>query len=405
LPSFKYKARDRYGVSLQGVMEAGSQSAVAGRLSEMGYTPISIVGEDVSAYVSLEGLFDRFSRVKMEDLIVFVRQLSSIIDAGVPLLESLDALYDQMTSSRFKVIILKIKKDIESGSSFSDALAKEPKIFAPVFVSMIRAGERAGILSEVLDRLAMLLERDYDNTQKIISATRYPMIVMIGISTAFLIVVTFIIPKFSALYSAFKTDLPLPTRLLLWLNSFISHYYILMIILIALGFYTFKKTIESEKGGMAWDRLMLSVPVIGTLISKLMLSRFARMLAAMLKSGIPVVEALHITKQTVENRVISKVITDIEVAVVQGGTLSGPMKGSRIFPPLAVQMVAIGERAGALENMLNKVADYFDRDADYMIRNLTPLLEPLLILVLASLVLVLALGVFLPMWDIVKFVK
>jgi len=405
LPVFNYKAKDRYGVPLQGVMEAVSSSAVAGRLTDMGYTPVYILEQETTGFSNIEDFFNFFSNIKMEDLIVFIRQLSSIIGAGVPLLESLEAVYDQVNGTKFKAMIMRIRRDIESGSSFSEALAREPKVFTPVFVSMVKAGERAGILAEVLDRLANLLERDFENAQKIRSATRYPMIVLLALSVAFVIVITFVIPQFAQLYAAFKTELPLPTRILIALNQIIRRFWFVFVLAIGGLYYLIRKLLETERGRLAWDRLSLSIPVIGTLISKLLLARFCRMLAAMLKSGIPVVEALNITKQTVENLVISRVITNIEEEVIRGGSLSEPMRGSKVFPPIAVQMVAIGERAGALESMLNKVADYFDRDADYMIRNLTPLLEPMLILVLAVLVVFLALGVMLPMWDIVKFAK
>ncbi|KAF0133703.1 MAG: MSHA bioproteinis protein MshG [Candidatus Saganbacteria bacterium] len=405
MPIFNYKAKDKYGVPIEGIMEAAAASAVASRLSGMGYTPVSIAEEETSALNNLEDFLSKYTSVKTEEMIVFIRQLSVIIGAGVPLLESLEAVYDQVASKRFKKIVLNIRREIEGGSSFSDALAREPKIFPPVFTSMVKAGEKAGILSEVLERLANLLERDYDNLQKIKSATRYPVIVIAALVIAFIIVVTFIIPRFSALYSAFKTELPLPTRILLGINFVIRNYFFAIIAGISVLAYSIKKVLQTERGKTFWDRFALSVPIFGILVSKLSLARFCRMLAAMLKSGIPVVEGLSITKNTVDNRIISNVISNIEEEVIRGGSLSEPMRGSKIFPPIAIQMVAIGEKAGALEGMLEKVADYFDRDADYMIKNLTPLLEPLLILMLAFLVTLLALGVFLPMWDMVKFIK
>lgn len=405
MPNFSYKARDKYGVPMAGIMEGATSAVIAARLAGMGYTPVSIIEQEVSATNNLEDVFAALQGVKTEEMIIFIRQLSSILGAGVPLLESLEAVYEQIPSRKFKGIVMKIKRDIEAGSSFSDALGREPKVFTPVFSSMIKAGERAGILSEVLERLASLLERDFENAQKITSATRYPMMVIIALGGAFMVVITFVVPKFEALYSAMQGELPLPTRILLGLNFVLTHY-ILYIIAVAAGvYYGLKKFLLTESGGLVWDRTVLSLPVFGTLVSKLMLSRFCRMLAAMLKSGIPVLEALAITKQTVENRVIAAIITNIEDEIIRGGSISEPMRGSKIFPPLAVQMVAIGERAGALESMLNKVADYFDRDADYMIKNLQPLLEPFLILILAVMVSILALGVLMPMYDMIKLVK
>ena len=405
MPIYNYKAKDKYGINLQGTMEAASSAAVAARLSGMGYVPVYILEQEVSATAGLEDWLAQYQRVKSEEMIVFVRQLSSILGAGVPLLESLEALYEQMSSRKFKNLILRVRKDIEGGASFSEALERDKKTFKPVFVAMVRAGERAGILGEVLDRLAALLERDYENIQKIKSATRYPLIVVISLVVAFFIVVTFIIPRFSMLYSSYRTELPLPTRILLAINFVIRNYFVYIFIILALLVYLIKKSLDTERGRIWWDSIALSLPVFGTLVNKLILARFCRMLSAMLKSGIPILEALSITRDTVGNKILSRAVDNIKEDVTRGVAMSEPMRGSKLFPPLAVQMVAIGERAGAMEAMLTKVADYFDRDADYMITNLTPLLEPLLILCLAFLVTLLALGVFLPMWDMVKLIK
>lgn len=405
MPIFNYKSKDKYGVGMEGTMDAPSPAAVSSRLTASGFIAVNISESEPGISANLEDFFARFTKIKAEEMIVFTRQLASILGAGVPLLESLEALYEQMTSRKFRQIILGMRHNIESGSSFSEAMEKEKKTFSAVFVAMVKAGERAGILGEVLDRLAVLLERDFENVQKIKSATRYPMMVVIALVIAFIIVVTFVIPRFSQLYANFKTDLPLPTRILLGINWVIRNYFIYIVLVVALAVYLIKKFMDTEVGKTWWDRFSLSVPVFGVLVNKLLLARFARMLSAMLKSGIPILEALTITRDTMDNRVLAKVINTMKDDVTRGINLSAPMRGSKVFPPLAIQMVAIGEKAGALESMLNKVADYFDRDADYMIRNLTPLLEPLLLLLLAFLVTILALGVFLPMWDMVKLVK
>jgi len=405
MPIFNYKSKDKYGVGMEGTMDAPSAAAVSSRLTASGFIAVNISESEPGISANLEDFFARFTKIKAEEMIVFTRQLASILGAGVPLLETLEALYEQMTSRKFRQIILGMRHNIESGSSFSEAMEKEKKTFSSVFVAMVKAGERAGILGEVLDRLAVLLERDFENVQKIKSATRYPMMVVIALVIAFIIVVTFVIPRFSQLYANFKTDLPLPTRILLGINWVIRNYFIYIVLVAALAVYLIKKFMDTEVGKTWWDRFSLSVPVFGVLVNKLLLARFARMLSAMLKSGIPILEALTITRDTMDNRVLAKVINTMKDDVTRGINLSAPMRGSKVFPPLAIQMVAIGEKAGALESMLNKVADYFDRDADYMIRNLTPLLEPLLLLLLAFLVTILALGVFLPMWDMVKLVK
>jgi type II secretory pathway component PulF len=405
MPTFNYKARDKYGVDVVGSIESSSSDTVAGRLKEMGYTPLNITQQQASFSDSISEYFSGFQKIRQDEMLVFVRQLSSILNAGVPLLESLEAVYEQVSSSKFKKVIFSLRKDIEGGASFSEALSAHKKVFSPVFVSMVRAGEKAGILGDVLDRLANLMEKDYENTQKIKSATRYPLIVVIALSIAFVIVVTYIIPQFAKLYANFKAQLPLPTRILIGINFVIVNYWYVILTTLAAALFSFKRFIDTPPGRLALDRFLLSVPIFGDLLSKLILARFCRMLSNMLKSGIPIVEALGISSGTVENRIVSDVIDGVRNEVVKGSGLSEPMKGAKVFPPIVVQMVAIGEKSGSLESMLAKVADYFDRDADYTIRNLTPLLEPLLILILAFFVVLLALGVFLPMWDMVKIVK
>ncbi|MBI5701643.1 type II secretion system F family protein [Candidatus Saganbacteria bacterium] len=405
MPTFNYKAKDKFGADVSGAMEAQTSLSAATRLNEMGYTPITIIKQEASLFSVIEGFASRFQPVRQDEMIVFVRQLSSILAAGVPLLESLTAVYEQVQSPRFKKVIFALRQDIEGGSSFSEALSNHKNVFSQMFISMVHAGERAGILGEVLDRLGTLLERDFDNAQKIKSATRYPLIIIAALITAFIVVITLVIPKFSDLYSSFKIDLPLPTRILIGLNYFMLHYWIISAAIIMAFVYFLRRFFSTGFGRMMLDTNVLKIPVFGQLLKKLILARFCRMLGAMLKSGIPITEALTITGGTIENQLLAKVVEGVRLEVIKGSGLSEPMREAKVFPPLVVQMVAIGEKSGALESMLSKVADYFDRDTDYTIKNLTPLLEPFLILILGIFVLVLALGVFLPMWDMIKIAK
>jgi type II secretory pathway component PulF len=270
---------------------------------------------------------------------------------------------------------------------------------------MIRAGEKAGILPEVLDRVSNLLEKDIETADKVKTALRYPMLVFGALAVAFVIMTVYVIPKFASFFAAFKTELPLPTRILMGLNFVMMHFWYWLVGLALIIFYVFRKVLETENGRYNWDRFLLSTPIFGVLFSKVYLSRFGRMLSSMLGSGIPILEALAVTAATVENKVISRVIMDIRNEVSQGKSLAEPMKGSKVFPPIAIAMIAIGEKAGSLEKMLNKMSDYFDREVDYTIANLTPLLEPILIFGLGVILLIFALGIFLPMWDLVKVYK
>lgn len=402
MTSYHYKARDKYGVLTTGTIDAENSKEVALQLEKRHYTPVSIAAEGGGVAGRLDAFFESFQKVKPEELVVFTRQLASILEAGVPLTDGLDALQEQLKNKGFQKVVLQVKRDIEGGASFSDALGKHGKIFSGLVVNMVRAGERAGILDEVLETVSNLLDKDIETAGRIKSATRYPLIVSITMIIAFMALTTFIVPKFAKFFSAFNTELPLPTRILIGFNKILVNYWFVILGVFILAVYVFKRILDTDKGRYAWDRLMLSAPIFGPLFSKIYLSRFARMLAAMIRSGIPILQALEITAATVENKVISKVILDVRDQVSQGKSLAEPMRGSRIFPPVAISMVAIGEQTGSLEKMLNKVSDYFDRESDATVNNLTPLLEPLMIFGLGMMMLVFALGIFLPMWELIN---
>lgn len=390
---------------VSGKLEGDDSKAIAVQLVRQGFSPISITEEESGAGTRIEDMFAFMQKAKPEDLVVFTRQLASTLDAGVPLINSLDAVAEQIRNRRFRLAVLGVKRDIEGGSTFSDALAKNPNYFSTLIVNMVRGGEKAGILPQVLDRISTILEKDIATSDKIKAATRYPIIVMAVLVCAFIILTIYVIPRFVSFFAAFKAQLPLPTRILIGTNYVLTTYWYWLVGVIAVLVYIGYKILQTERGRYNWDRFILSTPIFGPLYSKIYLSRFSRMLSAMLSSGIPILEAMTVTAATVENKVISRVIIDIREEVSRGKNLAEPMKGSHVFPPIAISMVAIGEKAGSLEKMLDKTADYFDREIDYTIANLTPLIEPLMIFGLAIILLVFALGIFLPMWDLIKIYK
>ncbi len=405
MTNFNYKARDKYGVMVSGKLEGENSKTIAVQLVRQGFSPISITEEETGASSRLEDMFSFMQKVKPEDLVVFTRQLASTLEAGVPLINSLDAVSEQIRNRKFRMMVIGVKKDIEGGTTFSDALAKRQNYFSPLMINMVRGGEKAGILPSVLDRISTILEKDIATSDKIKSATRYPIIVMFVLVAAFIILTIYVIPRFVAFFAAFKAQLPLPTRILIGTNYVLTTYWYWLVGVIAVLGYVGYKALQTERGRYNWDRFILSTPIFGPLYSKIYLSRFSRMLSAMLNSGIPILEAMTVTAATVENKVISHVIIDIREEVSKGKSLAEPMKGSHVFPPIAISMVAIGEKAGSLEKMLDKTADYFDREIDYTIANLTPLIEPLMIFGLAIILLIFALGIFLPMWDLIKIYK
>lgn len=389
-----------------GQLEADNKNAAAVQLGRQNLSPIAIDEiEAVSAGAGIEDFFASLQTIKPQDLVVFARQLASTLDAGVPLINSLDAVAEQIGNRKFRDIILQVKRGIEGGDTFSDALAKNDKYFSAIIINMVRGGEKAGILPQVLDRVATIMEKDLDTAGKIKSATRYPVIVVFTLVIAFVVLTMFVIPRFVSFFASFKAELPLPTRILIGANYYMSHYWYFMLAGIVSFIYVFRRVLATESGRYNWDKLMLSAPVFGILFTKIYLSRFGRMLSAMLGSGIPILEALVVTAATIENKVLSGLILNLRDGVSQGRGLAELMKEHKAFPPIAVSMVSIGEKAGTLENMLNKMADYFDREIDYTIDNLTPLIEPMLLFGLAGVMMVFALGIFLPMWDLIKVFK
>ena len=405
MPFYRYKARDKHGKVQTGTMEASGREAVADQLSGAGYLPV-LIEEQGKGLLSRPGVLKRFTRVRPYDLIIFSRQLATLAGAGVPFLQALISLEKQTKNRRLRETVNEIRRDVEAGAAFSEALAKFPAVFSTMYVSMIRAGETAGILEEILERLALLAEHDYETRARVKAAVRYPFIVIITLCAAFAFLVGFVIPRFATIFERFKTALPFPTRVLIGINHIVQHYWyavLLAAVLITGGFLWY---IRTQAGRRQWDRLKLRIPVFGTLLHKVAMSRFARIFSALQKSGISMLLTLDIAAETVGNVVIARTIESMRESVREGRTLAAPMEESGLFPPLVVQMTAVGEESGRdLNVMLAKVSEYYDRDVEYALRNLSTVIEPVLLLVVGGMVLFLALGIFLPMWDMISLFK
>ena len=391
---------------IQDEIEASSSEEVAGDLNAKGYTPVSITEKmalpDLSLLFDPQALMLKLNRIKVRELMLFFRQLAALFSAGVPLFDSLIALEEQFGKERIGKIIVKLKEDVAGGDSFSGALAKHPAVFSDLVVAMVEAGEKAGVMDDVLRRITDYLEKENQLKQKVHAALRYPAMVMSALGVAFIFAIVFIIPKFTSIFSAFKTKLPLPTRILLGINYVITNYWWLVLIVATLSYTIFKLYCGTVRGRRQWDQLLLKTPVFGMLLTKISLARFFSMLSAMISSGVSVVSGLEITARTADNVVISEAIAEIREKVISGVTLSDSMKEYSFFPPTSSRMVAIGEKSGTLDKMLLKSADYFNEETDYTIANLMTLLEPMLIFVMGMFVLLLALGIFLPMWSMME---
>lgn len=404
MSQYYYKARDKEGKLLTGTMEAGKKEAVADRLSGMGYIPVFIDEREVKEFLQFDFLA-RFRKIPSQDLIIFSRQLATLVSAGIPFIQSLTTMEKQTENPRLREIIAVIRRDLEGGSAFSEALAKHPAAFSKLYVSMIRAGETAGILDEILNRLALLAEHEAETRARVKAAVRYPLIVVVAICAAFAFLVSFVIPKFAAIFERFKTELPFPTRVLIAINHSVQHYWYLMLLGAALLVWGVIWYLGTPQGRWQWDRLKLKLPVFGLLFQKVALSRFARVFSAMQKSGLSMMLTLEIAAETVGNVVISRVVEEMRDSLREGKGLIEPMEASGLFPPLVIQMISVGEETGNIDTMLNKVSDYYDTDVEYTLRNLSSLIEPVLLLFVGGMVLFLALGIFLPMWNMLNLFK
>ena len=404
MPLYHYKARDKDGVLQKGAMEAAKREAVADQLANSGLIPVQIEEQVPSLFSGID--FNAlFSKVTSQDLIIFSRQIATLMSAGVPFIQSLTTMQKQTDNPLLRGAIVAIRRDLEAGETFSDALARHPRIFSKLYVSMIRAGETAGILDDILNRLALLAEHDAETRARVKTAVRYPMIVVIAICVAFVFLVSFVIPKFAVIFESLKTELPLPTRILIGINHAVQHYWYFMIIGISAFVWGVIRYVGTPVGRWHWDKVKLKLPVFGVLFQKVALSRFARIFSAMQKSGISMMLTLEIAGETVGNVVIARVVEEMRENLREGKGLLGPMEASGLFPPLVVQMIAVGEETGQLDTMLNKVSDYYDMDVDYALRNLSTMIEPILLLFVGGMVLFLALGIFLPMWNMMTLFR
>jgi type II secretory pathway component PulF len=403
MPTFHYRARSQGGELLTGAIETSGPEAAADHLAGLGYVPIAIEEKKEGA---LSGdLLEAFRRITPQDRIIFSRQLATLINAGIPLTTALDTCASQSENPKIREILIQVRKDIEGGSAFSAALARHPKAFDNLYVGMIRAGEEGGVLDEILERLATLAEHEAETRARVKAAVRYPIIVVVAICIAFAILVTLVIPQFAKLYAGHKVALPFPTRVLIGINYVVQNYWFLILGGLGAAVLGLRAFVKTEPGREALDRFKLTMPIFGRLILKVLLSRFARIFATLNRSGLPILQTLEIVGGTIGNVIVTRAVESVRESAREGRGLSGPMKTSGLFPPLVTHMVAVGEDTGNLDEMLTRVSEYYDREVEYAIRNLSTMIEPILLLFIGGMVLFLALGIFLPMWDMMSVFK
>ncbi len=399
VPLYKYKALNESGSEISDTMDAPDATAVAEHLDSLGFLPLNIDEQGTGAGISLA---PKRKKVKSTEIIVFTKQLVTLLKAGVPLLGCLDALVEQADSQNLKEVVQSIYVDVESGVSLSSALQNHPDAFSDLYVNSIMAGETGGALDDVLERLAELMEHDNETKARLKAAMRYPMIVVVSLVVAFITLMLVVVPNFIDLFTKLKVDLPLPTRILIGMHAIISGYWYLLLGAVVGLFVGFKRYIKTEKGAFRWDRFKLSALVFGDLNLKTAMSRFTRMFETLNSSGLPILQTLEITSKTVGNLVISKEIENVAYGVMQGRGLAQPLKEGNVFPPMVIRMISIGEQSGSLDEMLRNVSRHYDVEVDYAVKKLTSMIEPILTVGMGLIVLFLAMAIFMPMWDLTK---
>ena len=400
--TFSYKARNHFGKKQSGVIQANTAERAAVFLAEQNLIPIEIKAVDT---LGKPGLFGFMKGKMYENLIIFTRNLSTLYKAGIPILRAFSIIKIGPADGYFNKATAKIRDLIKSGTSLSEALSEFPDIFPSIYRSAISAGELSGKLDKILDSLSFMLEKDMELNRQIKSSVRYPVMVMTAIAGAFVVLITFVIPQFVGFYSKMGTALPAPTRALIWLNSFISNYWIIVLAGIAVTIFLLKKIYSTPTGRLFFDKLFLKIPIFGDLIIKGNIARFAHMLQILIASGVPLVKALETLSGVIKNSQLSAEITVLSESFREGREIENLSSDLHFFPDMALQMIKIGTESGALESMLTEVATHYTQEVEYKSRHLTALLEPILTIVLGVFVLIVALAIFLPMWNLISAFK
>jgi len=397
MPTFAWVGKTRDGQSRKGVLVADDVDAAMAALRAQAITPTTVKpkGKDLAE------IFPFLQKgVKIRDQVVFTRQFATMIDAGLPLVQCLDILGTQQDNPTFKKVILQIKSDVESGSTFSDALGKHPKIFDRLYVNLVAAGEVGGILDTILARLAAYLEKNDKLRRKVKGALTYPAAVTVIAVLVVIVMLTKVIPVFEKMFKDFGGTLPAPTQWVINASHWLQHNILYLVIAVGAVGYGLKRWYGTTRGRAIMDALFLKSPIFGSLLRKVAVARFSRTLSTMLSSGVPILDALEIVARTAGNVVVEKEILTTKASIAEGKTIAEPLQNSKVFPGMVTQMIAVGEQTGAMDAMLAKIADFYDDEVDTAVDALTALLEPLLMVGLGGTIGGLLIAMYLPIFKI-----
>lgn len=400
MPFFSYKGRNGRGEAVQGVLEGADSGAVAGQLFGLGVVPLEIKpSAPPRDSVSLNLSFGK-KKVTHTEVLLFSRQMYTLLKAGVPIMGALKGLEDSSVNPTFAEVIRDLRGSLDSGRELSMSLARHPEVFDQFYTSMVSVGEQTGRLEEVFLRLFNHLEFEKFMREQVKAATRYPSFVVITMAIAIVIINIFVIPAFAKIYAGFKTELPLMTKVLIAFSNFMVEYWPLLLVGLVAAVFAFRGWTRTNAGAMQWDRMKLRIPVAGQIILKATLARFARSFSLAFRSGVPVTSSLSMVANTVDNVYISDRVTRMREGVERGESVLRTARDAGVFTPVVLQMIAVGEESGALDDLTGEIADMYQREVEYDLKNLSSQIEPILIIMLGVMVLILALGVFLPIWDL-----
>jgi len=396
---FTYSGRGTGG-TMTGEIEAPDRTSAVGELRKRAILVTKIQERAGGKSPSKAG-----GKVKDKEMAIFTRQFSTMIDAGLPLVQCLNILAEQSESKNLRDVTGRVARSVEQGSTLADSLRRHPRTFDDLFTNMVEVGESGGILDVVFQRLAAYIEKAAALKRKVKGAMIYPASIMGVAALVVIFMLTFVIPTFTKMFKDLGADLPLPTQVVVWLSEFVRTYILLIIAAIVGCVFALRAYYRTEKGQSTIDALLLKVPVMGSLIRKVAVARFTRTLGTLVSSGVPILEGLRITARTAGNKVVEKAVLQCRAAVTAGKTLAEPLKASGVFPPMVIQMISVGEQTGALDAMLSKIADFYDDEVDVAVSSMTALLEPIMIVVLGVLIGGLVVAMYLPIFKLVTLVK
>jgi type IV pilus assembly protein PilC len=404
MPVYRYKGRKETGEIVEGTLEAPDEGNLIEKLSQSGVF-VSSISQEQAQPNPQEDVFVRFQKVSKIDISQFAKQLATMLQSGLTVLQTFDILIEQSENKKLQQVLIQIRGDMAGGLSLSDALRKQPQIFSPLFVNTLRVGEESGQLEEVLNQLAHFLEKEVDLKAQIKSGTMYPLVLVLTGVSVIIFLVTFVFPKFAYVFTKANVQLPAPTKLLLQFSHLLRSEWYFIIGGIIIFITCAVMYISTPSGRMRFDRFKLNLPLFGTLVRKITISRVARSLEILVRSGVNILVSLRIAAESAGNVVFEEAMSKVETGVREGGSITAPLKETGEFPPMTVRMIGVGEETGRLEEALKNVADDYEKQVDYAIKNLTAIIEPVLVIMMAGAIAFIALSIYLPIFNMMKIME